>query len=226
MVNNQPAADAPKERRSRQPWKLQDKDLLTGRWTAIADENITSHTKVVLTLPVNHLTYAGVDADSEDVTGMDPVSVYVFDEAGGSITGTAMLGMNVNMCRFMTASAGDGMLSCNGEMVSGLPGMAGGFRIYNGVASSVPADVDGEDGRQDIVSDTNTGAEIDDYGIGLAAGENERGGQVPDGPLAVIGLNFSYFMGTDGKLYDQVTDVQWIDVDTGSDDVEDTGVPL
>ncbi len=211
----------------------QGKDLLTGRWSAIADENITSHTKVVLTLPVNHLNYEGTDADSEDVTGTDPVSVYVFDEAGGSITGTAMLGMNVNMCRFMTASAGDGMdmgdgeamLSCNGEMVSGLPGMAGGFRIYNGVTDMQGDNDDTDDTEATFVR--NDGAEIDDYGIGLAStdAENDRGGQVPAESLAVIGLNFSYFMGTDGNLYDQVTDVQWISISgTATDDT--TGVPL
>ena len=35
--------------------------------------------------------------------------------------------------------------------------------------------------------------------------------QVVVGSLAAIGLNFSYFMGTDGNQYDQVTPVQSIE---------------
>ena len=154
----------------------QGKDLLTGRWTAINDMNIMSHTKVVLTFPVgnetdgNHqLNHMTTDEDDNEVAGTDPVSVYAFDDMGQVAgQGTAMLGMNVNMCMFdrmdmddgMDDGMGDGMDMDDGmgdgmDMDDGMPmfycndnmdmavelaGMAGEFRIFNNNADQVNDD--------------------------------------------------------------------------------------
>ena len=188
-------------------------DLLTGRWTAISDMNITSHTKVVLTFPVNPLNYSGMMTNEEgndvEVEGTDPVSVWAFNDMGQVVgRGSAMLGMSVNMCMF---DMGDGMdrgddmpmISCNGEMVSELHGMAGGFRISNNVAAVA----------NDTVTEFNAGTE----GTGFeltddATTDVNENGQTPAAQLNAIGMIFSYFMGTDGNQYDQVTSVQRIDL--------------
>ena len=67
----------------------EDKDLLTGRWTAINDENVMSHTKVVLTFPFiyggNHQDDAGSTTGSEPQMigrGNRPGEHIVFDDAG------------------------------------------------------------------------------------------------------------------------------------------------
>ena len=77
-------------------------DILTGRWTAINDENIMSHTKLVLTFPMDHLNYAAVTTGvTEDVpAGTDPVSIIAFDDTGAVALDNreVMLDMNVNMC--------------------------------------------------------------------------------------------------------------------------------
>ena len=65
----------------------QTKDLLTGRWTAIDDENVMSHTKVVLTFPMNHLNYANGTSD--------PVSLYVFDDMGNIVLSS--IGLTLSM---------------------------------------------------------------------------------------------------------------------------------
>ena len=214
----------------------QGKDLLTGRWMAISDENITAHTKVVLTLPVNHLNYK--DA-AGDIAATDPVSILVFDDQGNiALEGRdVMLDMNVNMCRFMPAHMDDDMdmdmdddmdmdggmpmLSCNGMMVGELTSMAGEFRIFNNTLLMQGDDV--ETAATETLAITKTGAEADDLGIqGAEQAEDVQeapapakpaGGQVPAQDLEAIGLIFSYFMGTDGNQYDQGNPVQSIDID-------------
>ena len=154
------------------------KDLLTGRWTAIDDDNVMSNTKVVLTFPSNHLNYANGTSD--------PVSLYVFDDMGNIVLSSTGLTLSsgVNTCMFMP-----GMLSCNGEEVGALDVMSGEFRIFNNTAPAMPARV-GE--LPDVVA--------------------------PAASFAAIGLVFSYFEGTDGSQYDQVTSLQWIDVDRDGND--------
>ena len=143
----------------------QGRDLLTGRWTAIADENVMSHTKIVLTFAGgNPLSYKGFDKGNvdvrEEIEGLDPLSVYVFDDMGNIVLRNheLMLDMNVNMCMFMRPGMMDGdmmdgdmmdgdmmdgdmmaMLSCNGEMVGedGIDAMSGEFRIFNNTGSDV-----------------------------------------------------------------------------------------
>lgn len=192
----------------------QNMDILTGRWTAIDDDNIMSHTKLVLTLPVNHLAYEGQEplpADPDeavrDVKGTDPVSILAFDETGAIALDSreVMLGMNVNMCMFDMHMGDDmdmmmPMLSCNGMEVGELDGMAGEFRIFNGVKIGMGDDPATANTMATVI--TVDGTEID----------NLEDGQWPDGPFAAIGLNFSYFMGTDGVQYDQATSIQSIDV--------------
>ena len=168
-------------------------DLLTGRWTAIADEDVTSNTKLVLTFPVNHLhSAANAAIGTEAMT--DPVSLYVFDDDGDTalISNAVMLGRNVNMCTFKTSGGiADSMLSCNDMKVGALNGMAGGFRIFNNTMDA---------GVNPLGTETE--------GFGIAAGE----GQAPAEPLRALGLIFSYFMGTDGNQYDQVTPVQSVSI--------------
>ena len=196
-----------------------DQDLLTGRWTAIADEDVTSNTKLVLTFPVNHLNYAANTAN-DIAAGTDPVSLYVFNDVGEIAlrSHTVMLGRNVNMCTFKTSGdmaddpmSGDmadpmPMLSCNDMEVGALNdmAMAGGFRIFNNTM---------EDGFTDddppvFVSGTETAG----FGVDTTADATGTG-QLPAEPLNALGLIFSYFMGTDGNQYDQVTPVQPVSID-------------
>ena len=144
------------------------KDLLTGRWTAIDDENVMSNTKVVLTFPLNHLNYANGTSD--------PVSLFVFDDMGNIVLSSIGL-----------------TLSSNGEEVGALDAVSGEFRIFNNTAPAMAA----------------------------------RVGEIPDNvtPAAsfdAIGLVFSYFEGTDGSQYDQVTSLQWIDVDRDGNNPDET----
>ena len=222
-----------------------DMDLLTGRWTAISDMNVMSHTKVVVTFPVGNetdgyhqLNHTVVDGD-EETAGTDPVSVYAFDDAGNiSAMGTAMLGMNVNMCMFDMMDMdddhdhgddmdmGDGMtspdmhdddmdggmpmLSCNGEMVDTLEGgMAGGFRIFNNNADGDADDADPSDGLQISGENADDGEEAEGLGVATVAADSDSG-QVAAEDFDAIGVVFSYFMGTDGMQYDQATPIQSI----------------
>ena len=194
-------------------------ELLVGRWTAIDDMNVTSHTKLVLTFPVNHLNYDAKNDDGDDVTETDPVSVYAFNDAGEmTLQGEAMLGKNTNMCMFDM-----NMLSCNGMMVDELGGtMAGGFRIFNNTVSNVPTSDDTNTEADDrIPTDDNDGSELEDLGNGRDAkgnfDANADRGQIPAEGLGAIGLVCSYFMGTNGMNYDQITPIQSIDAgDDGS----------
>ncbi len=207
---------------------------IVGRWTAIADDNVMSHTKLVLTFAGgNHLLYKGFDKSSADyraeVTGVDPVSAYVFDDEGALVLRNheVELGMGVNKCMFMRPGMTDmdtasmmPMLSCNGMEVGMIDGMSGEFRIFNNTAAAVaardpalptdntPADPE-VDGSRQI---TNDGAENEGIGIAdnTATPSVNENAQSPAAPLAITGLIFSYFEGTDGKQYDQVTPVSQV----------------
>ena len=182
----------------------QNMDLLTGRWTAISDDNVMSHTKVVLTFPQPHLGLA--DGTS------DPVSVHVYDDMGNMAlhsSGTDLT-MGVNMCMFMPMDDMDmmGMLSCNDVEVGSLDGaMSGSFRIFNNTVANAT---------------TDRVREIPGLNVNAA---DSGGALQPAETLNAIGLIFSYFMGTDGMEYDQVTSIQPIDVDTDGTGT-DTGAPL
>ena len=234
-----------------------DKDILTGRWSAAYDENIMSHTKVVLTFPLAHLNHEGKvalpadpDESAEDTEFTDPVSLIVFNEMGGNdfdMVDDLMLDKNVNMCTFgsmpMMMDEDMGMMdedmgmmdedmgmmdedmdmmrmvACNGMDIGELTAMAGGFRIFNNVVPTT-----GTVGTTTPVAVyTSEGEEGGDLELGAgnltATPPVAAGGQVPGETLGAIGLIFSYFMGTDGQQYDQVTEVQWADVDRdGNDD--------
>ncbi len=60
----------------------------------------------VLTLPMNHLTYTGTDADGEKVAGTDPLSLLVFDGQGKVVLEAreVLLAKNVNTCTFVPAA--------------------------------------------------------------------------------------------------------------------------
>ena len=160
-----------------------DRDLLIGRWTAIDDDHVMSHTKVVLTFPRNDLN----EADGTS----DPVSIHIYDDMG-TVAGRSFgleLTMGVNMCTFGGMDMMD-KLSCNGTEVTSLGGATSGeFRIFNNHLKNA------------------------------VAGElPELSNQTPAEALPAIGLVCSYFEGTDGKQYDQITSVQWIDVDRDGND--------
>ena len=208
---------------------------LIGRWTAIADENVMSHTKVVLTFAGgNHLLYKGFDKSNPDyraeVEGIDPLSLYVFDDAGAIAFRSHELELDqaVNVCRFMQPMedsmmngdmdmAGDmspatsSMLYCNGMEVGEIDAVSGGFRIFNNTMDTVDArDPAGtapevEDSR--LIS--NDGAENEGIGTmdDAATPDVDENAQQYAEPIGAIGLVFSYFEGTDGNRYDQVTPV-------------------
>ena len=222
----------------------QVKHLLVGRWTAIADENVTSHTKVVLTFAGgNHLNYAGkmgahaADADASilaaiaEVEGTDPVSIVAFDDTGRIVLSDheVELGQVVNTCRFMQPMGDDmdmmdmPMLACNDEMVGALDGMSGEFRIFNNVMDNVALPDATTAGQYNLTGAFSDGTELTGIGAHNAAGAlvdsdpDTAGDQIPQMPaesLALVGLVFSYFEGTDGNQYDQVTPIDWIDLDT------------
>lgn len=183
----------------------QDRDVLTGRWTALNNDDVMSHTKVVLTFPVPHL---GVSDGTSD-----PLTIHIYDDMGNIVhRGTDLtLPMGVNMCMF-----GDGMmdmdmmpmLSCNDEDVAELDdAMSGEFRILNNKAISAPDREGGERGGLGT-EDADTNA------------DGTQSAQHPAESLNAIGLVFSYFMGTDGMQYDQATPIQWVNIDmdgTGDD---------
>ncbi len=221
----------------------QNMDLVTGRWVAANNPEVMAHTKLVLTFPVNDLNYEGTAADeaNEKVTGTDPVSIIAFDDMGAIALDNreVMLDMNVNMCRFSMDMDEDmmPMLSCNGMDVDELDGMAGEFRIFNNMAHTVMADdPDTNDVDESDVTASDKGTER--TGIGTTVPltgdtDADMSGQVPAGSLNAIGLIFTYFMGTDGMQYDQVTPVQSIDIDRDGNDVDgsdttatDTGADL
>jgi len=222
----------------------QDMDILTGRWTAIDDDNIMSHTKLVLTLPVNHLAYeakealpADPDESTQDVEGTDPLTILVFNDMGEIVLDNRklMLNMNVNMCMFsmdmhmdhegndhgdegMDESMMMPMLSCNGMDVGELGSMTGEFRIFNYNPISIVADNPNTAAAEtdaNYLDDDGTEADEGDFGVVGAdsdADGDPAGGQVPGQALAAIGLNFSYFMGTDDQEYDQASPIQSIDI--------------
>ena len=184
----------------------EDKEFLIGRWTAIMNDEVTSHTKVVLTFPSPQF-------DRDNGT-LDPLSVRVYDDTGKTVITSAglELGMGVNMCMFGMMHMDDmdmhdddmdmmDMLSCNGKNVGSFgKAESGGFRIYNNMPS-------------DMASDTNPETPGD-----------SAGAQTPMQSLAAIGLIFSYFEGNDGMMqYDQATPVQWLSVnEMDSDDADGT----
>ena len=208
---------------------------IVGRWTAIADENVMSHTKLVLTFAGgNHLLYKGFDKSSADyraeVTGVDPVSAYVFDDEGALVLRNheVELGMGVNKCLFMRPGMMDmdgdmdmasmmPMLSCNDMEVGMIDGMSGEFRIFNNTVAAVAArnpalPTDGSAAQPEAEGSrqiTDDGTENEGIGIAdnTATPSVNEDAQSPAAPLAITGLIFSYFEGTDGKQYDQVTPV-------------------
>ena len=238
-----------------------NRDLLTGRWTAINDDNVMSHTKVVVTFAGgNPLLYAGYDKGGVDVraevTGVDPLTAYVFDDTGHIALRSheVELGMGVNMCMFghgmMDGDMMDGdmmdmmdgdmmpMLSCNGMEMGMIDGMSGEFRIFNNTAAAVAARTPAlpTDGTSTADPETAGSRQITNSGkeaVGIGAADVaatpavDEGAQVPDGgSLPAIGLVFSYFMGTDGTQYDQATPMQWISIDTDGTGTDDTGLGL
>ncbi len=185
------------------------RNTLVGRWTALSDANVQTHTKVVLTFPQTPLRYEGKNAEGVKVMGTDPVSVLVFDTEGGVALDSreVELAQDVNVCTFLPAGseAAPGLLpglSCNGKLVGALQGTSGGFRFFNHTAVTL-------DGAGTV---TNAGTEASGFGIKQpTAGDGSNaarpaGGQVPDAKyrFPVVGLVFSYFRGTDGAAYDQV----------------------
>ncbi len=185
----------------------------TGRWTALDDANVRSRTTLVLTLPVNHLAYTGTNA-GEKVAGTDPVSLLVFDGQGqlGLEAREVLLDKHVNTCRFLPAAmaqevevgAGEQtVLSCNGVKVGGLVASSGTFRLFNNTKDEKGG------GEADAEEVTNTGVEAKGLGRSFdPVDDTTQNGQSLAETLGVVGLNFSYFRGTDGQEYDQVTVIQ------------------
>ncbi len=180
-----------------------------GEWTALDDANVQTRTKLVLTLPMNHLAYMGTNAGGDKVEGTDPVSLLVFDEEG-EVEWQArevLLAKNVNTCMFLPAALAQEMemevgagkktvLSCNGAKVGELAISSGTFRLFNNTV----------DVKSDAGVVTNTGAEATGLGRAFPPGTDAtKNGQSIAESLGVIGLNFSYFKGTDEQEYDQVT---------------------
>ena len=103
-----------------------DRDLLVGRWTAIDNDDVMSHTKLVLTFPWN-LLVAG------EATGTpDPVSIHIYDDKGkvANWASDLMLDMGVNTCMFGGMDMMD-MFSCNDTEVALNGATSGEFRIFN-----------------------------------------------------------------------------------------------
>ena len=164
------------------------RDLLAGRWAALADENVTARTQLVLTFPVNHLLLEDRSAD--------PVSVHVYDDRGTLVLRSVetTLPLGVNTCHFLPAEE-DGMarLTCNGAEIGTLDATTGTFRLFNNTA---------------LAADETTARRRERPGLG----HEDGGAQDPAESLGVLGLIVLYFEGTDGLQYDQMTPLRGIDI--------------
>ena len=115
-------------------------DLMMGRWTAIDDENVSTRTTLIVTFPGTHsLAYEAHEKDvrnSDIISGIDPVSLYVFGEVGAPAWNfhEVMLGDAVNMCEFLPVDGGSS-LQCGDDMLSAaMPADSGSFRFVNNTA--------------------------------------------------------------------------------------------
>ncbi len=196
-----------------------EKNLLMGRWTALNDEHVQTHTKVVITFPQRPLRYEGKNTEGAEVKGTDPLSILVFDEAGEVALDSRKveIGRNVNVCTFrpvgmeaapdMEAAPAAG-LSCNGERVGALNGAtSGSFRLFNQKAMQMNA----------AGTVTNDGTEATGFGIKRSVAGDANypavagGGQAPDAwyRFPTVGLVFSYFRGHGWRAVRPSRAVEW-----------------
>lgn len=169
----------------------QNKRHLIGRW--ITDPFIGASTDIVITFPgfqsLNFQTVQNEDA----LTMSDPVSLYVFDEAGTSLTtvNDIVLTQSVNICSFRMMENNMTQVTCNDEEVATFGGgVAGSFRIVNSTDKTYSG-----------ASDTGEEPETNTAFTAAAQTSADR--------FPVTGFVFSFFEVTSGK-YDMLVPLRWI----------------
>lgn len=171
--------------------RSENKNHLIGRW--VTDPIINASTDIVVTFPGMHVLNFQTVRDENALTMSDPLSLYVFDEAGNSLftDHDLMLTQSVNICRFEMMENNMTQVTCNDEEVATFGGaVAGSFRIVNSTNKTYGGDND---------MGTETGAETP---FTAAAQTSEE-------LLPVTGFVLSFFDVTSGK-YDMLVPLRWI----------------
>ncbi len=182
---------------------------LFGRW--ITDPVLNATTDVILTFPDTHpLNYQTV-VDNQPRTNTDPLTMYVFDEAGNTVANhEVMLDQTVNMCRFEMMENRLTQVTCNDVVViEGFNAEAGSFRIVNNTDKKYAGDMK-------AMAGTETGTDDMTMSFTLAAQTYAGAGTVPlplggnGGPwgLPVFGFTMSAFDVTSG-MYDNLSPIRW-----------------
>lgn len=169
----------------------ENKNHLIGRW--VTDPVINATTDIVVTFPGMHTLNFQTVRDENALTMSDPVSLYVFDEAGNSLftDHDLVLAQSVNICRFEMMENNMTQVTCNDEEVATFGGaVAGSFRIVNSTDKTYG-------GANDM--GTETGAQTPFTAAAQTSGE----------PLPVTGFVLSFFDVTSGK-YDMLVPLRWI----------------
>ena len=169
----------------------ESRNHLIGRWITAPVINAT--TDIVVTFPGMHTLNYQTVRDENALTMSDPVSLYVFDEAGDYVTTVhdLVLTQSVNICRFEMMENNMTQVTCNDEEVATFGGaVAGSFRIVNST-----------DKTYNGANDMGTEPEGNNAFTVTAQTSGE--------PLSVTGFVLSFFDVSSGK-YDMLVPLRWI----------------
>lgn len=171
----------------------ENKRHLIGRW--VTEPIIGASTDIVVTFPGLHvLNYQTVD-DGNALSMSDPVSMYIFDEAGSSLRTVHNIRLNqsVNICRFRMMENNMTEVTCNDDADTAFTfgGATGGsFRIVNSTNKTYG-------GANDMGEEPEARAAFTPTG------------QMSEQRLPVTGFVFSFFDVSSGK-YDMLVPLRWI----------------
>ena len=169
----------------------EEKNHLIGRW--VTEPIIGASTDIVVTFPGMHVLNFQTTRDENTLTMSDPLSLYVFDEAGNSLftDHDLVLTQSVNICRFEMMENNMTQVTCNDEEVGTFGGATGGsFRIVNSTDKTYGG-----------ASDMGTEPEGNDAFTTAAQTSEEQ--------LSVTGFVLSFFDVSSGK-YDMLVPLRWI----------------
>ena len=172
-----------------QTLRSENKNHLIGRW--VTEPIIGASTDIVVTFPGLHVLNFQTLRDENALTMSDPLSLYVFDEAGNSLlfNDDLVLTQSVNICRFEMMENNMTQITCNDEEVGTFGGATGGsFRIVNST---------------DNTYTNNGGREPREPNPFTATA------QTSEDPLPVTGFVLSFFDVSSGK-YDMLVPLRWI----------------
>lgn len=171
----------------------ENRNHLIGRW--ITEPFVGASTDIVVTFPGMHILNYQTVRDENALTMSDPVSMYIFDEAGDSLktVHNIMLNQSVNICRFRMMENNMTEVTCNddADTASTFGGAtSGSFRIVNSVDKTYAGS-----------NDMGTEPEANDAFTATAQTSGE--------PLPVTGFVLSFLEVSSGK-YDMLVPLRWI----------------